>query len=80
MLKSETWSAAGSKEYREEMLLAAEGICLMAELSGKLAGYEINRIVNTAEWLKNYSTMWLKKNKASELRKIQELFTYYESV
>ena len=60
------------------MLLAAEAICLMAELGGRLAGYEINRLVNTEQWLKRYSEKWLKDNKPSELRKIVEIFTYYE--
>lgn len=67
------------KEYREELLLAAEAICLMAELSGKLAGYEIPRMVSTQDWLNRYRQKWLQKNKPSELRKIEELFTYYEN-
>ena len=68
------------KEYREEMLLAAEGICLMAELSGKMAGYKLNRVTDTFQWLERYKTKWLQKNKPSELRKIEELFAYYESI
>jgi len=52
----------------------------MAELSGKLADYEVNRVAGTAEWLKRYSAKWLQKNKPSELRKIEELFSYYESI
>ena len=87
-LNADAWSNDGkdesfeicTAEYREEMLLAAEAICLMAELSGKLAGYEIKRVADTGEWLKRYSRNWLKKNKPSELRKIEELFTYYETV
>ena len=73
------WESAGYFAG-EELLLAAEGICLMAELSAKLVGYEINRVTDTAKWLKRYSEKWLGKNKASELRKIEELFNYYESL
>lgn len=88
LLNSEAWNYYKNEngcnkdynEYREEMLLAAEGICLMAELSGKLAGYELNRVANTEEWLKRYEKKWLQKNKASELRKIEELFGYYETI
>jgi len=86
VLNGEAWKANNSsmsqnlEEYRKEMLLAAEGICLMAELSGKLAGYKINKVADTGEWMNRYSRAWLKKNKPSELRKIEELFTYYESL
>lgn len=75
LLNKDVWN--NGSEYREEMLLAAEAICLMAELSGKLAGYEVSDMVNGKEWLEKYKKNWLQKNKKSELDKIVELFTYY---
>jgi hypothetical protein len=74
-LSGESW---GNDEYRRELLLAAEGVCVMAELSAKLAGYGLERVSNTEEWLCKYREKWLEKNKASELYRIEELFLYYE--
>lgn len=79
-LQGNDWSTDTAEEYRQEMLLAAEAICIMAELSGKMAGYEFDRITDTKEWLRCYKEKWLQKNKVSELRKIEELFLYYESL
>lgn len=74
-LCGESWR---NDEYRQELLLAAEGICVMAELSAKLAGYELERVSSTEEWLCKYRQKWLEKNKASELYRIEEMFLYYE--
>ena len=74
-LSGEQW---GNDEYRKEMMIAAEGICVMAELSAKLAGYDVARETNTREWLKRYSESWKRKNKASELYRIKEMFEYYD--
>ena len=60
------------------MLIATEGICLMTELSEKMAGVKGNRTINTCEWLYKYSKIWLEKNKESELYKIVDMFTYLE--
>ena len=73
-LSGEQW---GNDEYRQELLIAAEGICVMAELSAKLAGYEIECVTDTHEWLERYSESWMRKNKASELYRIKEMFEYY---
>lgn len=74
-LDSEKWSR---DEYREEMLISAEGACLMAELSRKMAHESCKRLTDTKEWLDKFRTKWLKKNKPSELYKIEEIFTYLE--
>ena len=74
-LSGEQW---GNDEYRQELLIAAEGICVMAELSAKLAGYEIECVTDTHEWLERYSESWTRKNKASELYRIKEMFEYYK--
>lgn len=75
-LEREKWD---SDEYRQEMLLAAEGICVMAELYAKLEGIAVTRMTDTEEWLKKYRTKWMQKNKESELCNIEELFRYCEA-
>lgn len=74
-LSGESW---GNDEYRQELLLAAEGICVMAEVSAALAGYGLERVSRTKEWLCKYKRKWLEKNKASEMYRIEEMFLYYE--
>ena len=69
-LENETWK---NDDYRQEMLSAARGICLMAELSAKGA---VPATVDGAAWLEDYSARWLRKNKESELWRIQEMFRY----
>jgi len=82
VLNSNDWACCtpGTLEFKEEMQLAAEAVCLMAEFGGKLAGYKVCRLTNTSKWLERYREKWLKKNKPSELKKIEELFSYYESI
>lgn len=70
-LTAEVWE---KDEYRREMLLAAEGICLMAELSARKAGNRVERLTDTRRWLEKYRTMWLQNNKESELCNIEALF------
>lgn len=74
-LSAEHWE---KDEYRQEMLLSAEGICLIAELSLKFFGKETERVTNTEKWLASYKQKWLAKNKASELYRIEEMFRYCE--
>ena len=76
-LSGEKWE---SDEFRQEMLLAAEGTCVMAEVTAQLSGYEAERLTDTESWLGKYSEKWLKKNKPSELYRIQEMFRYYEEI
>ena len=70
-LEDQLWEC---DEYRQEMLLAAEGILVMAELFAKIAGYEIEGQSAPEDWLNRYSAKWLQKNKPSELFRIQEMF------
>ena len=65
-------------EYRQEMLIAAEGICVIAELLTKAQGGKVERITDTKEWLEKYSAKWMDKNKRSELYNIEEMFNYCE--
>jgi len=66
--------------YRQEMRLAAEGICLMAELSEQMEGRPVSRLTDTADWLARYSGKWLENNKPSELFRIREAFADCEGL
>lgn len=66
------------KEFRDEMLIAAEGVCIMAELISKRNGLAINRVSDTKSWLKKFREKWTQKNKESELRNIENMFLYCE--
>ena len=68
-----------SAEYRAEMLLAAEGICLMAEMYAKDQDPNLVRVTDTNRWLWSFRRMWTRKNKESELRNIEEMFTYLDN-
>jgi hypothetical protein len=67
-------------EFRQEMLIAAEGSCVMAEIQEKLEGKNPERITDTNAWLAKYRKKWLQKNKENELYRIEELFTYCENI
>ena len=75
-LAAETWTR---DEYRQEMLLAAEGVCMLAEFSDQLCGKPVTRLIDAKKWLAQYEKKWLKKNKRSELRNITDMFGYCES-
>ena len=63
--------------YRRSLRLAAEGICAVAELTAKAAGYDLPERIRVAKWLAAYRQNWLRDNKESELRRIEEIFRYY---
>jgi len=67
-------------EYRLEMIVAAEGIAVMAELFAKYLDLDVQRYHDTEEWIKKYSKQWIKKNKESELPKIIEMFRYMDVI
>ena len=74
-LQSEHW---GNDIYREEMLIAAEGVLVMTELFAGITGYHMPRCTNTRNWLMKYRNMWLSKNKESELCEIEKMFITIE--
>ena len=76
ILETDIWDM---DEYRQEMSLAAEGICVMAELYAKLEGMKVKRITDTEEWIRKYRAKWMQKNKESELCNIEEMFRYCET-
>ena len=67
-----------NKEYLDEMRLAAEGICIVAELYAKDQNPELKRVTDTEKWLVAYRAKWVQKNKESELRNIEEMLRYCE--
>ncbi len=66
--------------FIEEMMVAAEGLCVMSDLTAKLIGYDIDPITDTKAWLSKYSELWLKKNQPNELNRIQDMFNYLEQL
>lgn len=74
-LSREQWV---NDEYRQEMLVAAEGVCVIMELWAKLLKLPVHRLTDTKQWLQKYSEKWLQKNQPNELYRIQEMFLYCE--
>ena len=71
-LGKQTWAL---DEYRQELMITAEGLIVMAELFAKFAGYEIEKYADVMAWLERFKEKWLEKNKPSELFRIEEMFT-----
>lgn len=76
-IAAEDWT---NDDFKAEMLLALEGICVLAELAAKLSHIETERLTNTADFLARYRAKWLEKNKESELSRIEDIFTYIDSI
>lgn len=74
-LQSQKWE---KDEYRREILFSAEGIIVMAELFAKFAGYGLDRVSVTSNWLSNFKKSWLMSNKESELKRIEIIFNFME--
>ena len=62
------------------MILCTEGICVMAQLASKLYGRSYEDAVDVKDWIRRYREMWLKKNKESEISKIEEMILYIENM
>lgn len=67
-------------ECRQEMLLCAEAITVMAEILGRINGDAMERVTSTEEFLGRYRQKWLQKNKASELCEIENAFRTMEKL
>lgn len=76
-ITAEDWTHG---DFKEEMLLAVEGICVLAELGAKLAGIHVERLTDTEAFLGRYRNKWLQKNKISELTRIEDIFRYMEGI
>ena len=76
-LSAQKWT---NDEAKEEMILAAEGICVLAQLGAKLFDVVADNIVNPKEWIRKYKEKWLSKNKESEISKIEEMILYIDAI
>lgn len=76
-LSAETWARDAC---RQEMLVAAQGICLVAELNCKLTNTPCVRTVDTRKWLEKYRALWLAKNKPQELYRIEDVLLDLETM
>ncbi len=76
-VKSDTW---GQDRFKNEIITAAEGIAVIAELSAKQAGYKTERKTNTKIWLDEYCKKWREANKESELKVIEKMFLSIEGI
>ena len=65
--------------YRRELLCAAEALCVLAELTGKLEELEFARITDTESFLATYEKNWLATNKVSELAEMTGFFRSCEA-
>ena len=76
-LSEERWE---NDEFRKEMLIAAEGLCVMAEILARMAGDKVEPMADAAAWLERYRESWLRKNQPSELYRIEEMFEYLQKM
>lgn len=76
-LSAEKWTL---DEYRQELLIAAEAVCLTAELMATYEGKDVNRLTDTEAWLKKFRAKWTAKNKESELYRIEDFFRDWENL
>lgn len=74
-LNGEQWE---HDEFRRDMLVAAEGMVVMAELAKRLHRLPVERITDTEGWLGRFRERWLAGAKESELPRIEEAFRYIE--
>ncbi len=61
-------------DFKEEFLICADAVCLIAELVGNYCGYKTEKLINPDEFINTYSDLWEKKNKPCELREIVKVF------
>ena len=66
-------------EYADEMLIAAEGVCVIAELFARLGKIECNRLTKTDEWLAKFNKKWCEKNKPFWYDRINTVFNWIEN-
>ena len=66
-LENTTWE---KDNYRIELLGAAQSLCLVAELSAKLAQLKVERLVDIESWAATYEENWRRANKESELAEL----------
>ena len=76
-LSAENWEYG---DFKEEMLLALEGVCVVAELGARLIGAPVERLTDTESFISRYGAKWREKNKESELWRIADVLRYCEEI
>ena len=78
-LTAESWEL---DEYREEMLIAAEAVCIVAELSNIFlkSKSKTARLTDTEAWIAKFRAKWVSKNKESELSRVEQFFRDCEAL
>jgi hypothetical protein len=76
-LLNEKWN---NGDYKRQLLNAIQGIILIVETNAIMTKTPIERLVDVNAWLKEYSELWLKSNKPSELYRVVKLFEDIEKM
>lgn len=76
-LSNESWER---ENYRTEMMIAAEGIAVVAEIFARVKGGDIGRKTNQKDWFEKFRTQWMLKNKKSEIIEVEKMFNCLEKV
>jgi len=70
-VNNEEWT---EERFKQQILLSAEAIMIMAENIAVLAGYDVKKESDTEAWVEKYRKAWLEQNKESELKEIEKVF------
>ena len=76
-LSGQTW------EYdlaRQQIMLCAEGVCVLAQLGAKMCGVAYETVVEPKAWIEKYKEAWLATSKPSELDKFTEMILYIDAM
>ncbi len=72
-------NAEPQNEFLSAFGLAAKAVLVIAEITAKIAGYNIERITNTKEFLGEYSKQWISQSKEKELFLVTDVFETLEA-
>ena len=75
-ISAEKWE---EEKYREQILITAEGLAVMAEIIAICAGYSVERKTDTKKWIDKYKEKWMLYNKESEYAEIEKMFLMTEN-
>ena len=67
-------------DYKRQLLNAIQGIILIVETNAVMTKTPIKRLVDADKWLAEYSELWIKSNKPSELYRVVKLFEDIEKM
>lgn len=70
-LQAEKWT---NGDYKRQLINAIGGICLIVESNAVMSKTPCEKLIDHKAWLKEFSELWLKSNKPSELKLVVEMF------